>query len=113
MIRHLDLIRDLLLIIETEDEFELWELVNLGEYTFEEITHHLGMICSEGYAVRASLEGNANYRLTSSGKKFLESARDFTVWISAKKFVLENYVSASLDVVKTVLQHKQNDRLRC
>lgn len=111
MKRNLDLIRMILLSIESSDSSRLYieDLNLLANYTHDEIAYQIRLLMDAEY-IDACERGQIGtlrksytiYRLTNSGHDYLDSVRDETIWINTKKKLGSAFVSASFELVKAV-----------
>jgi hypothetical protein len=105
MKRDMDLIRAILLSVETE-EHGFAPKIEIPDYTQEEIGYHAVLLGEAGLAVVSNITtfGAKSpqamvIRLTWSGHEFLDAARDKTIWNQAK----DKIGSATIQVWMTVL----------
>ena len=111
MKRNLDLIRMILLSVESSDSSRLYleDLNLLGNYTQDEIAYQIRLLMDSDYIDACEIgrigtlkKSYTIYRLTNSGHDYLDSVRDETIWINTKKKLGPTFVSASLELVKEV-----------
>jgi hypothetical protein len=97
MKRDMDLIREILLWIESDPKFNgtNWvglektdNLSGLGDHSFEEIAYHLTMLVEAGF-VRGNIgmEMPVISKLTWNGHEFLDDIKDKNIWENTKKRV--------------------------
>lgn len=107
MKRDMDLIRDILLIVESA--VGMIELSNAGikSHSDNEIGYHLEMLIDHGYIdgdVKTSWGGDyiqmTAKALTLDGHDFLDAMRDNKVWSKAKKVISDTVGSTTLSVIK-------------
>ena len=105
MKRDMDLIRAMLMSIET-DEHGFASKIEIPNYTQEEIGYHAVLLGEAGLAIVSDITtfGVKSpqaivIRLTWSGHEFLDAARDKTIWNQAK----DKIGSATIQVWMTVL----------
>lgn len=97
---NLDLLREIVILIEAENEWQIenpWKIVSVTGYSNKEIQYHLRMLTERGFLHKESiieLTGDMSGApvskylpdaLTFSGHEFLESVRDPEVWKKAKE----------------------------
>ena len=96
MKRDLDLVRKILLAVESDPRYDGHHLlapdisseVGISERPIQEISYHLELLIKEGY-----LEGNTGplrptiSKLTWKGHEFLDDIRDDGIWAKAKQRV--------------------------
>lgn len=109
MKRNFDLIRDILLYIESQDSGFFYKPVILEDYTKEETIYHLVLMIENNL-----LEGNVTpvsgglpplvivSRMTWKGHDFLEASRDTQRWTQAKEVFIKAG-GVTFDVAKDVL----------
>lgn len=109
MKRDLDLIRDILLKIESMDK-KVITIADLGATTqdeFNRIGFHIRLLmdCNYVEAIDVRTKQEEAYvvkRITSSGYDYLDSIRDNNVWNETKNKLESVGSSASLEIVKAV-----------
>jgi hypothetical protein len=108
MKRNFDLIRDILLHIESQNSGFFYKPVILEDYTKEETIYHLVLMIENNL-----LEGKINSvsggdplviisRMTWKGHDFLEASRDTQRWTQAKEVFIK-VGGVTFDVAKDVL----------
>ena len=106
MKRDLDLVREILMEVESWDDGSKWRGVSLRGRTKDEVGWHV-RIMSDAGLIRAEKFGATGEvfveRLTWDGHEFLESARDDARWEAAKKTVTEKTGALGFDVLKALL----------
>lgn len=107
MKRDLDLVRSILLEIESWPADLQLKGVEIEGYSHEDVTHNAMLLYDAGYieaVISKSLNGNSIYpkQLTWKGCEFLDEARDKTIWKKAKSVAGEAGVS-SLTIFRTIL----------
>ena len=105
MKRDMDLIRQLLLSLETQRHIE-----SIPGRTAEEIAYHISLLENAGlvtqeiyqnlYLNDSMLEG---IRITWAGHEFLDASRNISFWEKAKKIAMEKTGALSYEVMKAVL----------
>jgi Hypothetical protein (DUF2513). len=109
MKRDLDLIRDILLKIESLDQ-RVISIADLGSTTEDEfkiIGFHVRLLMDCNYIEAVDLRSKEEdiyviKRITSSGYDYLDSIRDDKVWRTTKSKLETVGSSASLEVVKVI-----------
>ena len=108
MKRNMDLIREILLRIESFPE-PLGRIdLNIDEFSPKEIFYHVKLLSEAGLLEATSIhtigmfEWYAN-SLTWEGHEFLEAARNDNIWNKAKKLVLDKTGSLPFDILKQTL----------
>lgn len=115
MKRDLDLIRKILLEIESWPAGIHNQGVVIEGYSHEDITHNAMLLHDAGYIeaiVSRTTTGNSIYprKLTWEGYEFLDEARDKTVWKKAKK-ATEQVGTTSLAIFRTILTRVASSEL--
>lgn len=107
MKRDMDLIRKILLAIETHPEYGNWDVpMALGGYSETAVSYHLKLLTEAGLVEARNLKGTTVWAvngLTWAGHEFLEAARDDSRWEKVKRLVWEKTGSLSFDVLKATL----------
>jgi hypothetical protein len=90
MILEKDLVRSVLLAIESYDAPRGWVTINLPGHTDEEIAYHVEILADAGFIEAEDLSSFSGYdwrakRLTYQGHEFLDTVRDNKVWSETKK----------------------------
>ena len=109
MKRNMDLIREILLYIES-NQIDVNSIdITLQNYSEYEITYHLKLLSEAGlveinnsYENGAGINTNAN-RLTWSGHDFIESAKEPKRWESMKKIITEKAGSVPFEILQKIL----------
>lgn len=106
MKRDLDLLRDILLNVESDGKHPLH-----GNHTDEEIADHAQQLLEEdlveGQVVRnrQGIPSHATIiRLTSKGHDFLDATRNQSFWTKTKAYVTKNLPGWTLSLVKEVAE---------
>jgi hypothetical protein len=109
MQRDMDIVRHLLIWVETDHSHEL-----PGELSREQLAYHAQLLIDAGL-----VEGTVHYgasrgrripdtfhiqRLTWAGHDFLDAARDDTVWRTAREKILKPGVSWTFELLKETLK---------
>lgn len=110
MKRNLDLIRHILLVIETnEDEFLTEISFTSEQYNENMVAYHIKLLLDAEYIIANVVEADAGEfvlcivdRMTNRGHDYLDSVRNDTVWQKTLEKIKGTVGSASLDVIKTV-----------
>lgn len=110
MNRDMDLIRHLLLWVESDHKHELPKTVSR-----EVVSYHAQLLIDAGFAegvvALKSYRGQRTPgdfhidRLTWSGHDFLDAARNDTIWRKAKDKIIATGSAWSFDVLKALLTH--------
>jgi hypothetical protein len=105
MTRDMDLIRQLLLQLETHSLIE-----SISGRTAEKVAYHMSLLEDAGlvtqeiyhnlYLNDSLLEG---IRITWAGHEFLDASRNNSFWDKAKNIAMEKTGALSYEVLKTVL----------
>ncbi len=112
MKRDMDLIRKLLLYLESKPDDHLDENVEIEGYESVVINHQLVLLAKAGFinfeATRSSSNPDRLIRvypstLTWEGHEFLDAARDQTVWDRVKDELGERITGVSFEVMKALL----------
>ncbi|GMR22260.1 MAG: DUF2513 domain-containing protein [Acidobacteriota bacterium] len=117
MKRDLDLIRQILLDIETEGEDSSRRpgFANIADdgYDPESIQYHVQLMHDAGLIVADELVPGQWWpeRITWVGHEFLDLARSDTLWQATKRDVESKVGSAPFQVVRDLLARRANDRL--
>jgi hypothetical protein len=106
MKRDLDLIRSLLLNVESDGE----HAVPAG-HTNEEVADHVQQLIEEGLVEGVVVRdregvpsGAAIVRLTSKGHDFVDATRNPSFWIKTKGYVTKNLPGWTLSILKEVAE---------
>jgi uncharacterized protein DUF2513 len=109
MKRDMDLIRQILLRIETEGTDDKRLFLKIEGYSEGEISYHVKLLAEAGLIRAMDMERGVlgsiwwPISLTWNGHDFLDAARDDTNWNKAKSLVGAKVASASFEVFKAVL----------
>jgi len=110
MKRDMDLIRTILLELETVPYDENWKTVQIEGRTEEEVNYHV-LLLDEAGLIEAKVIPVGNIkrcypiRLTYRGHEFLDAARSETVWSKAKEFLVRSAGTVTLEGLKVALPH--------
>lgn len=120
MKRDMDLVRDLLLAIENDPNFDgMRQLMpdepsDLGitEHSFEEVAYHLTMLIEKGLLVgKPTMQMPIISKLTWQGHDFLDSVRDPVIWRETKEgakkaggFTIELLVALAKGLIKKKIE---------
>lgn len=106
MKRDLDLIRDILLVVESDGKRSIPR-----EHTEKEMAEHVQQLLEEnlveGKVVRDQQGVPSHYhiiRLTSKGHDFVEATRNQGFWVKTKSYVTKNLPGWTLAIVKEVAE---------
>lgn len=108
MIRDLDLLREILIEIESWPPNVSAKKVEVEGYSYSEVTYHALLLHEAGYIEGATfgdpLHGKAikPTHLTWEGHEFLDEARDRTVWEKVKK-VTAKAGASSVSILRPIL----------
>ena len=103
MERNLDLIRDILLALESRSTYSTPEKIAIEGYTHEEVDYHCRLLTDAGYIISTS--GGYNcfpIRMTDSGHDFLDASRDAGIWKKTKDFIASKGVTVPLEIAKSL-----------
>ena len=110
MIRDMDLVRKILLKIESHKGGPLSDVPKIEGYSDEEIAYALTIMNDAGlFECAMANRSGSRYpliiptRLTWEGHDFLDASRDESRWEKAKKIVTEMGGSVTFDVFKAIL----------
>ncbi len=112
MKRDMDLVREILMEVESWDRGSEWRRVSLEGRGKDEMDWHVRIMSDAGLirAVQSVETGEALVeRLTWDGHEFLDSARDDARWEAAKKTVTEKTGALGFDVLKALLSQLVRD----
>ena len=104
----MDLVRNILLKIESEPTHSDWINLDIQNYTPEEISYHVMLLREAGLIEADDLSGGrGDYwkpkRLTWKGHEFVEAARNDTIWNKAKETMMEKAGGIVFDVLTNLL----------
>ncbi|MEO0519408.1 MAG: DUF2513 domain-containing protein [Cyanobacteria bacterium P01_A01_bin.116] len=107
MKRDLDLVRDILIEIESWSANIQLKGVEIKGYSHDDVTYNAMLLYDAGYidaVISKTMAGDSIYpkSLTWKGCEFLDEARDKTVWKKAKS-VAEEAGASSLTIFRTIL----------
>ena len=108
MKRNMDLIREILLRIESYPEPRGRIDLNIDGYSPKEISYHVKLLSEAGLIEATPLqtlnlfEWHA-HSLTWEGHEFLEASRDDKIWNKAKELVLDKTGTLPFEVLKQIL----------
>lgn len=112
MIRDMELIREIMLAIESQDSYEYWaeDLKISDNRDITQIKYHLQLLVDAGF-IKATIEhdnGNSSPhilidRMLSDGHNFLGNARNTPIWNKAMEIVREKGGSVSVGVLIQIL----------
>ncbi len=110
MKRDMDLIREILLAIESYPESDAYNLnLSFPGHSEDEVSYHCRLLFDagiiEGKCIQAYEEPDEWMirGLTWTGHEFLEASRDDTRWNKAKKITWEKTKAFSFEILKSVL----------
>ena len=109
MKRDMDLIRKMLLRIESDEHALAPDIIEIPDYTQEQINYHAFLLGEAGLAVTSETTNATDkspqaivMRLTWAGHEFLDSAREHQIWNQAKDSIAK-LGGASLQIWMIVL----------
>jgi hypothetical protein len=118
MKRDLDLIRKLLLLLESHEHGYAPAVISIDGYTDEQIGFHVHLLGEAGLAVVADTTSLSSpspsampQHLTWAGYEFLEAAKDETVWGKAKEKVIKPAGGVAFTVLLEWLKAEAKTRL--
>jgi hypothetical protein len=119
MQRDLDLIRKLLLLMESEEHgFFGSEPIEVEGYTEDQIGFHMYLLGEAGLAkvvdtthIQSNSPSAAPLHLTWAGYEFLEAAKDETLWGKAKEKVIKPAGGVAFSVLVEWLKAEARTRL--
>jgi hypothetical protein len=110
MIRDMDLVRKILLEIESQSGGPSSKKIEIEGYSKNEIEYHLTIMYEYGlFEAATANRSGSNYpliiptRLTWNGHDFLDACRDESRWNKAKEIVAKMGSSVTFDILKTIL----------
>jgi hypothetical protein len=108
MKRDMDLVREILLEMETWNVDQRDREIVIKGHTPEEITYHLGLMHQAGLikaADASSRDGEAwlPVDILWDGHEFLEASRNETIWAKAKQKALTTTGTLTLEALKVAL----------
>ena len=113
MKRDMDIIRLLMLELETDEKQEALE-----KYSQKEILYNMSQMIDAGLAIGDVVRGGDNEpigggldQLTWAGHDFLDAARDDTLWKKAKQHVIKPGASFTFELVKEWLKLEIKNRI--
>ena len=109
MKRDINLIRELLLQIESKDCRKA-EDFDLENNQLQTINYHLILLTEANFIKASFLQSDQSgiedvivHRLTWDGHEFLDAARNETAWNNTKKILREKAITVTFDVLKLLL----------
>lgn len=108
MKRDMDIVRQVLLAIESIDDPDSGEELEIEGVEPNVVSYHLELLHEAGFIEAEDVGGLGTYgwvprRLTWQGHEFLDSARNDTIWRKAKERTAAVGGAVALDVFKAVL----------
>jgi len=110
MKRDMELVRKILLFVESIDNIGRYVPVVIDGYTDDAIQHHIRMLLDRGYLKEkggvsftydgVSMTGGA---MTFEGSDFLDAARDDTIWRKAMDKIAATTGTVTVEVLKAIL----------
>ena len=118
MRRDIELIRKIVLQIESLPSAYAFEKLAIDGYTDEQIGYHCYLIAEAGLAKgldKTGVGASSPYwhilHLTSAGHDFADSIRNDTTWKKATGIVKERTGSATFEILKEVIAHVVKETL--
>lgn len=109
MKRDMDLVRSILLQVESHDGACESGQLNFLDHTQDEVYYHIELMQQRGLidaSIKRDWNGGVIFAtingLTWDGQDYLDSMRDDRVWSRAKKAIKESVGSTTFDVIKKV-----------
>lgn len=108
MKRDLDLIRKILLSVESDTTNRGFINVKIEGYTPDQIFYHVALLKEAGYIEAKEFSGDDKHewyptRLTWNGHEFLDAARDETIWTKMQAEISKVSGTMALPVVLALL----------
>ena len=108
MKRDVDLVRAILLEVESKETPSGWVDLQIADYPKDHVSYHVKILSEAGYLEAQELTTKSGFdwkpiNLTWQGHDFLDAARNKSVWQKAKKKVGDKVTSVSFDVLKSIL----------
>lgn len=109
MKRDMELIRKILLFVESIESTTQFELLKIDGYSFDAICHHVELLIGQGLLRAELVEEDYDGisigadAMTYEGHDFLDAARNDTIWRKAMDKVAGTTGSVSVDVLKAIL----------
>src|SRR5208337_4079787 len=110
MKRDMDLIREILLAIESYPESDSYNLnLSFPGHSEDEVSYHCRLLLDARMIDAICIQVNMGpdqwmiKGLTWAGHEFLEASRDDSRWNKAKKIILEKTGSFSFEILKSIL----------
>lgn len=116
--RDLDLVRSILLVIESQDHGSFSGDLEVNGFTDEEIGYHVYLMGQAGLIDASdvtNMDSPSPYAIAHSitwyGHDFLDSAKDPTIWEKAKNTILKPVGGVAFEVVTTWLKFEAMKKL--
>jgi len=108
MKRDIELVRKILLEIESKDEPDGWIFPELEGYSEEEVNYHIKIMAEAGLIEARDLSTMNTFEwaainLTWEGHEFLDASRNDTIWKKSKSIIKDKLGSVSFEVLKSLL----------
>ena len=105
MPRDMDLMRQILIELDSVPYSEEWKTITVPGHSPDEINHHALLLHDAGlvdaYIINLGLMKEVKLkRLTNKGHEFLEHAKSSKVWEAAKEWTLKTTGTLTLDGLK-------------
>jgi DNA-binding transcriptional ArsR family regulator len=117
MKRDMDLIREILLQMESSNNTDDWAKINIADVSKETISYHIKLLYQAGLIEALDASDSANFEwiaksITWEGHEFLEAARTNSNWQKAKKIITSKGVSLSFEALKIALSFLMKEQLK-
>lgn len=108
MKRELDLIREILLQVESRESVQGWFIPMVNDFTANQIAYHIKLLTEAGYVESQDLRSKDDYtfgikQLTWAGHEFLDASRDKTIWKKVKSSLGPKINSITFEMFKSLL----------
>ena len=111
----MDLVRNILLMLEARQNINGTGKMEIEGYDRNTISYHVKLAWQAGL-IEAEEIGSQDYwhaeNLTWEGHEFLETARNETLWLNAKKTIADTGAGVTIEVLKGVLIYQANELLK-
>lgn len=111
MKRNMELVREILLAVESANPFECIKDMKIGGFDKQEVAYHCELLYQAGFIKEYHGEGCNGFDgvlyfwvqdLTWEGQDFLETIREKTVWENTKKVMKEKGLPMMVETIKTI-----------
>lgn len=111
MIRDMDLIRSILLSVESDEEGDPIANIDIEGYSKKQIAYHVRLLCEAGLISCDIVDEDGPllerpyliFSLTWEGHEFIDASRDNNIWNKVKESIKEKTTSVSFQVLMTFL----------